>query len=253
MKVEVYRSKVAGSIKPPPSKSYLHRSIICAALSKGTSTIKNIVYSSDICASLSAFENIGVNIERMENSVTITSAGMVHLDQEKTVECNESGSTIRFLIPIFSNSYNTYFKGKSGLMNRPFTIYEDIFEAQKLEFDQNNERIFTKGKLSAGNYKVRGDISSQFISGLLLVLPTLGEDSTIEVVGNFESSKYVDITVEIQKAFGVTVSFFGNKYFIKGNQKYVSTTIYTETDYSQAAFYAVLGMVNNNIQNIFHL
>ncbi|MBI9009259.1 MAG: 3-phosphoshikimate 1-carboxyvinyltransferase [Tenericutes bacterium] len=248
MIVEVYKSKVSGSIKPPPSKSYLHRSIICAALSKGTSVIKNIIYSSDINASLSAFENLGVSIKRTDNSVEITSKGLLHLEQDKVVNCNESGSTIRFLIPIFSNSYNTYFKGKSGLMRRPFTIYEDIFRAQNLTFEQNDDTILTKGQISPGNYKVKGDVSSQFISGLLFVLPTLSGDSTIEIIGKLESSMYVDITVQILKMFGIIVDFSENKFTVKGNQKYISTTVTTEIDYSQSAFYAVLGIINNNIQ-----
>lgn len=248
MVVEVYPSKVSGCIKPPASKSYLHRSIICAALSEGTSIIKNVVYSDDINVSLSAFENLGVIINRTENSVEIISKGLVHLQQEKEVFCNESGSTIRFLIPLFSNSYNTYFTGKSGLMNRPFTVYEDIFKSQNLYFDQNNNKITTKGQLSPGKYIVPGNISSQFISGLLFVLPTLNGNSTIEILGNLESSKYVSITVEILKKFGIIVDFSEKKINVPGNQTYHSTTINTEIDYSQAAFFAVLGMINNNIQ-----
>jgi len=247
MQVEVYPSKVSGYIIPPPSKSYLHRAIICAALSKGTSTINNIIYSDDINASLSAFENIGVKIKKLENTLVITSLGLSHLQQDKVVECNESGSTIRFLIPILSNSYKTYFKGKSGLMNRPFTIYEDIFKLQKLVFEQDNEKIVTQGLLSPGEYVVRGDVSSQFISGLLFILPTLSANSSIKVSGTFESSKYVDITVDILKKFGVNVDFSVDTFFIPGNQKYVPTIINTEIDYSQAAFYAVLGIINNNI------
>lgn len=248
MIVEVYKSIVSGTITPPPSKSYLHRSIICAALSKGTSTINNVVYSSDIKASLSAFENVGVEVKRFDNSIEITSKGMSHLQQEKCINCNESGSTIRFLIPIMSNSYKTYFTGKSSLMNRPFTIYEDIFKSQDLLFLQGDEKIVTQGGLSPGHYKVPGNVSSQFISGLLFTLPTLSGDSTIEIVGTLESSKYVNITVEILQSFGVIVDFLENKFYIKGNQEYIPTTINIEIDYSQAAFYAVLGMINNNIQ-----
>lgn len=248
MVVEIYPSEVKGVINPPASKSYLHRSIICAGLSEGTSTIENVVYSDDINVSLSAFENLGVKVTRLKNSVIIDSLGMKHLEQEKEVYCNESGSTMRFLIPIFSNSYKTHFKGKSGLMNRPFSIYEDIFRSQNLLFEQNEEMITTKGKLSPGNYLVPGDVSSQFISGLLFILPTLNGDSTIEIIGKLESSKYVDITVEILSQFQINVGFSENTFFIKGNQKYLPTTIRTENDYSQAAFYAVLGMVNNNIK-----
>lgn len=248
MKVKVYRSNVSGCIKPPASKSFLHRAIISAALSKGKSRINNVVYSDDIYASLHAFTNLGVKVKMLDESLEIESQGLEHLNQEKVVDCNESGSTIRFLIPVLSNSYKTLFKGKSGLMKRPMTIYEDIFIQQNLKYYKNNEGIHTLGQLKPGEYIVPGDVSSQFISGLLFILPTLKSDSTIKIEGNFESSQYVDITVKVLSKFGINVDFSENIFYVPGNQKYVSTTINAEIDYSQAAFYAVLGTVNNNIQ-----
>lgn len=248
MRVEVYPSKVSGVVTPPPSKSFLHRMIICASLAKGKSTIHNVSYSEDIVATLSAFESIGVKIDKFPTKIVIESKGLPLLQQEKRVNCNESGSTIRFLIPIFSSKYKALFTGNSTLFRRPFSIYEDIYESQGIRWEKSSQSILTEGALKPGNYIIPGDVSSQFISGLLFILPTLDGDSTIEVTKKFESSQYVDITVSVLKLFGINVEKIGNIYKINGNQKYVSRDVKTENDYSQLAFFAVLGMINNNIQ-----
>lgn len=248
MKVDVYPSKVSGSITPPPSKSFLHRAIISASLAKGHSTINNIILSDDVLATVNAFKSLGVQIDINNNSFDITSNGYGSFNKNIEVDCNESGSTIRFLIPILSNNNFAYFKGKTSLINRPFNVYEDIFKKQGLVFYKSGNSIITKGQLSPGKYIVPGDISSQFISGLLFVLPLLNGDSTIEIVGDFESKQYVDMTVNILKRFGVNITKNKNIFYIKKNQKYVSTSIDAEIDYSQMAFFAVLGTINNDIK-----
>ncbi len=248
MKVEVYPSKVSGSITPPPSKSFLHRAIISASLAKGHSTINNIILSNDVLATINALRSVGVQININNNSLDIISNGYESFNNKIEVDCNESGSTIRFLIPILSNNDFAYFKGKTSLINRPFSVYEDIFEKQGLVFYKNDNIIVTKGRLSPGKYVVSGDISSQFISGLLFVLPLLNGDSTIEIEGDFESKQYVDMTVNILKRFGVNIAKNKNIFYIKKNQKYISTSINAEIDYSQMAFFAVLGTINNDIK-----
>lgn len=248
MKVEVYPSKVKGSVTPPPSKSFLHRMIICASLAKGTSTIHNVSYSEDIIATLSAFESIGVKIDKFPNKIIIESDGLSHLQQEKHINCNESGSTIRFLIPIFTSKYRCLFTGNSTLFNRPFSVYEDIYNSQGITWNKSCQSIITKGALKPGKYIIPGDISSQFISGLLFILPTLDGDSIIEVTKKFESSQYVALTVSVMKMFGINIDKIGNIYKITGNQKYTSKDVKSENDYSQLAFFAVLGIINNNIQ-----
>ena len=248
MKVDVYPSKVSGSITPPPSKSFLHRAIISACLAKGRSTINNIILSDDVLATVNAFKSLGVQININDNSFGITSNGYESFNKNIEVDCNESGSTIRFLIPILSNDNFAYFKGKTSLINRPFNVYKDIFKKQGLMFYKSGDNIITKGQLSPGKYIVPGDISSQFISGLLFILPLLNGDSTIEIVGDFESKQYVDMTVNILKRFGVNITKNKNIFYIKKKQKYVSTSITAEIDYSQMAFFAVLGTINNGIK-----
>ncbi|MCK5731975.1 MAG: 3-phosphoshikimate 1-carboxyvinyltransferase [Tenericutes bacterium] len=248
MKVEVYPSKVSGEIIPPSSKSFLHRSIICAALSNGVTKINNVIYSEDVVATIEVFESIGVAIERSANNLVISSGGRSSFNINNPINCNESGSTIRFLIPILSNNKKVSFTGKTSLLSRPMSIYEDIFLNQGLLFKNDNTSIVTEGEIKPGNFSVQGDISSQFISGLLFILPLLNGDSSIEIIGTFESSNYVDMTISILRNFSIIVEQNENTFFVKGNQTFVPTEIISENDFSQLAFYAVLGTINNDIR-----
>jgi len=247
MIVDIAPSRVTGSITPPSSKSFLHRAIISACLSKGTSTIENVVYSVDVQATLEAFSSLGVNINRDGSVITIDSPGPTILNQKIDVNCHESGSTLRFLFPILSNDDYAYFKGNASLLSRPMKVYEEIFKSQNLKVIKEPKQWITKGRLSPGIYRVPGDISSQFVSGLMFILPILGGDSTIEIVGDLESSEYVDLTINILSLFGIKITKKGNSYFIQGNQVYLPAHVISEIDYSQSAFFAVLGIINNDL------
>ena len=145
--------------------------------------------------------------------------------------CNESGSTLRFLIPIcllFGNYFNL--SGTKRLMERSLSVYEDICESQGISFTKGDTDLSLCGKLTAGKYTVRGDISSQFITGLLLALPLLSGDSTINVVGSFESAPYVAMTVDTLKHFGISVERLGNSYKTKGGQSYTANDITRENE-----------------------
>ena len=247
MKVEISPSKVSGSITPPASKSFLHRAIIASSLSNGVSVIHNIDYSDDINATINAFKSMGVKIDKLDNKLVINSSGHNILNNPHKVYCNESGSTLRFLFPILTNNFITKFYGSSSLLNRPMTIYKDLFEKQNIYYKKANNCIVTKGKIKPGNFKIKGNISSQFVSGLLFILPILNKDSTIEIINNFESEKYVDMTIQMLEKFSVIIKKKNNKFYIKGNQTYKSSDIFIESDFSQLAFYAVLGTINNDI------
>ena len=252
MKVRVYPGFAQGRIDVPPSKSLLHRSIICACMAKGKSIIKNIVMSEDIKATINAFKTLGVKIEKLENSLEIISSGILPFFGDEIIDCKESGSTIRFLIPLFANKKGIYFTGKESLLNRPFTIYEDIFKKNNVIFKKINNKIFIQNELQGNTYEVLGNISSQFISGLLFSLPLKKSDSTIKIIGNLESKKYVDMTISVLKEFGINIYEENNIYYIKGNQIYSPTNYKVESDYSQLAFFAVAGIINGDvtIQNI---
>lgn len=248
MDIKIYPSKPHGEVKIPPSKSMAHRAIICASLADGKSKISNIAYSQDIRTTIEGMKKLGAEITEQGNTLTIT--GIKNFKGVDTpVNCNESGSTLRFFIPIFSlTGEKTVFHGKNRLLLRPQEIYRKIFNEQNLTYIQDEKKIEIKGKLKSGNYTIDGNISSQFISGLLFVLPLLDGDSTITVNPPFESKSYVELTVEMLREFGIKVEFEKDlKIRIPGNQKYTPCNHTVEGDYSQLGFYGVLGCINGEI------
>lgn len=249
MKVKIYPSQSSGKITLPPSKSMAHRAIISASLAKGKSIIKNIAYSDDIIATIEGMKQLGAKIYEEKDNLIIE--GIENFSQLKNniINCNESGSTLRFFIPIFSlTGNNIKFKGKNRLLQRPQKIYRDIFESQGLLYHQDDNFIEIKGVLKSGEYIINGNISSQFISGLLFTLPLLDGDSTIKIVPPFESKSYIDLTIDVLKKFGINIIFLDElTLLIKGNQKYIPTNYEVEGDFSQLGFFAVLGALNNDI------
>ncbi len=248
MTVTVKKSTANGKIKAPPSKSMAHRALICAALSNGKSYIKNIDYSNDITATINGLKNLGAEIEKVSDGVIVNGIDF-NKDAVNEIDCFESGSTLRFLIPIcleFNNSVTL--KGTKRLFLRSLGVYEDIFKDNGIIFSKTETSITVNGKLKAGEYSVPGDISSQFISGLMFVLPLKNGDSVIRITGKKESTPYIDMTVETLKTFGIVITENEpNSYFIKGNQKYTSSDIEIEGDYSNAAFFEALNYLGSNV------
>lgn len=251
----IHPGKCSGEIKIPPSKSMAHRAIICAALASGVSHIGNIAYSEDIRATIGCMEKLGAEIKQNTDTLTITGVGSLaalrrNIGNSTVVDCNESGSTLRFLIPVFALAdKHCIFTGKGRLMQRPQTVYEEIFAEQHKEFKVSADKIETFETLSAGIFEVRGNISSQFISGLLFTLPLLSEDSIIKIIPPFESRSYVNLTLEILQRFGIkTVWLNDNALMIKGKQTYSACDYTVEGDYSQLAFWGVLAAVNNDLK-----
>ncbi len=246
--VELFPCSFDGTVVAPPSKSLSHRALICAALSKGESRISNFVYSDDTLATIGALESLGVKFDKQENEVIVQGIKKLRL-KSKEVYCNESGSTIRFLIPLFSlTNREVHFLGEPGLMRRPQSIYNDIFHEDNNTFIQDENKIVVKGSVKARKYIVKGDVSSQFFSGLMFALPLLEEDSEITIDGVLESKSYIDLTIDTLDHFGVTIKEIENGYFIEGNQSYAATDYRVEGDYSQAAFHLVGGIIGGAIK-----
>lgn len=248
MQAVITPSLVEGCVTIPPSKSMAHRAIICAALSAGTSVLENVDYSKDILATLEGMKALGAVIHMENRKVTITGVSSFHCTKEE-VFCNESGSTLRFFIPIFSlcNQPIT-FTGAGRLLQRPQKLYEEMFHAQGLTFQQDEHGIQIKESLQAGSYTLAGNVSSQFITGLLFTLPLLQEDSTIHILPPFESRSYVDLTIEMLARFGVEVSYSDpHTLQIPGKQRYQACDYAIEGDFSQLAFFAVLAAINHNL------
>ena len=249
MKVKIYPSQCSGEINIPPSKSMAHRAIICASLSNGKSIIDNIAYSDDILATIQGMKSLGAKIKKNNNMLEIEGISDFSQINNLTIDCNESGSTLRFFIPIFSlTNKKITFKGKNRLLQRPQKIYEKIFKEQNFYYFQDDQKIEIYGSIKAGTYTIDGNISSQFISGLLFTLPLLSKDSTIKINPPFESKSYIDLTLDMLKTFGIEAKFIDDlTIFIPGNQKYLPTNYTVEGDFSQLAFFAVLGSLNNSI------
>lgn len=250
MIVKVFPGKCNGKITIPPSKSMAHRAIICAALANGISRIDNIAYSQDILTTIKGMQALGAKIITHDDFIEVTGIGKPNTCEAQEIFCNESGSTLRFFIPIFSlTDQPITFTGQGRLMDRPQSVYENIFKEQGLSFVHQNGTISIDGALKGGEYILDGNVSSQFISGLLFALPLCSESSTIIVKEPFESRSYVSLTMQMLEHFGIEVEFTdSNTIYIKGRQEYHSGCYSVEGDFSQLAFFACLAALNNNLE-----
>ncbi|MDD4184976.1 MAG: hypothetical protein PHI01_06150, partial [Candidatus Izemoplasmatales bacterium] len=231
MNVIIYPRSLSGSINVPSSKSQTHRAVIAAALAKGKSTISNINYSDDILATIGAMEKIGAKFIKNPGQLIVNGSGKVAIDDDNFVECNESGSTLRFVTPLFALSkQKIVFTGKKSLFQRPMGVYEDIFKQMNLQYQKNEDSLIVSGELLPGRYEIPGNISSQFISGLMFSLPLLKEDSELVILEPYESKGYVDMTIDVLGLAGISVEATKNGYYVKGNQSYKPINIKIEGD-----------------------
>ena len=274
MRVTIHPGRLRGHVQAPPSKSHAHRALICAALAKGESRVLNLSASQDITATLAAMRLLGASAADMDAPECRrgAAAAYAHWSGERTVsgpgslilkgtgglpfapvsgpvDCCESGSTLRFLIPLFSlTDAPVRFTGRGRLMERPQGVYARMFAERGLGFAQDADGITVRGALSAGEYTLAGNISSQFISGLLFALPLLSGASVIRITPPFESRSYVDLTLRALADFGVRAAFTDeNTIAVPGGQTYRPCAYTVEGDYSQAAFLAVLGAVRGGV------
>ena len=189
--LKIYPSKLKGEVKIPPSKSMAHRAIICASLSNQLCRIDNIDYSDDIIATIDAMRSLGATITKYEDYVKIIGPNrdIQNTKNNRIIDCNESGSTLRFLVPIsLLFEGKSKFIGRGNLGKRPLTTYYNIFDKENIEYSYEKDRLNLEinGKLKGGTYEVEGNVSSQFISGLLFTLPLLKEDSKIIITTEME-------------------------------------------------------------------
>ena len=246
--------KLVGEVSPPPSKSILHRYIIGSSLAKGISKIENISFSNDIIATIEAMKKLGAKIEKKDNYLLIDGSKTFdkeYLNNNSEIDCNESGSTLRFLFPLSIVKENKIlFKGKGKLFKRPLSPYFENFDKYQIKYSHINENeILLDGVLKSGEYQIDGNISSQFITGLLFSLPLLNENSKIIIRGKLESSSYIDITVDCLNKFGIKI--INNSYqefIIEGNQTYKSGNYKVEADYSQVALFLVANSIGSDIK-----
>ncbi|MEC9484691.1 MAG: 3-phosphoshikimate 1-carboxyvinyltransferase [Candidatus Izemoplasma sp.] len=245
--VKLFPTSLHGSISAISSKSVAHRAIIAAALSDQPSTLYNVLLSDDIKATLNAVKKLGTSIKIKDSSIYIKPKKKRFL-KAKTIDCNESGSTLRFLIPVTSLYDKTItLTGRQSLLNRPMTLYEDVFNKSDSTLTIADNKIVVNGSIKPGEYILKGNVSSQFFTGLMLTLPLLDGDSTLIVEGPLESKSYIDLTIDVLKSFNITIKERENRYYIKGNQQYKGNQYTVEGDFSQAAFFFVAGAINGGI------
>ena len=239
---------IGGTITAPPSKSMAHRAVLCSALAEGASHIENLEFSKDISATLSAAGQLCAKVRTGADRAVVEGLGSF-LPVSAPVDCCESGSTLRFLIPIASlTGQKVTFVGRGRLMERPQTVYEKLYQEQSLRFEQSSAGLTVEGTLKSSEYELAGNVSSQFISGLLFALPLLAGDSTLHLIPPVESRSYIEMTRAAQRRFGVESRWQDeNTLFIPGGQKYRPCDYTVEGDYSQAAFPAVLGAVQGGV------
>lgn len=247
MDLRITPHKLAGTVSIPASKSMAHRAIICAALSGGTSRISGVTFSKDIHATLSVMQAFGAAYEIMGDEIRIT--GIAEPAAEAAADCCESGSTLRFLIPVAAAlGTKTTFLGQGRLPERPITPYLRELPQKGIAFDYQNTMPFTiEGRLQSGSFSLEGDISSQFITGLLFALPLLDGDSDIVLTSPLQSKPYADMTIDCMARFGVTVMETESGYHIPGNQVYQAHDLAVEGDFSQAAFFFAANALGNSV------
>ena len=250
MRVAISKGRAVGKITAPPSKSMAHRLLICAGLSDGISTVRGISDSEDVRATIDCLSALGIECRRTGNDVTVYGKAPQNMSVKSQLPCRESGSTIRFFIPIaLLLGEEAEFIGAKSLLARPFGIYRDICDKFGFKFVQSEDRIVVCGNLSGGIYELPGDISSQFISGLLFALPTVKGNSEIRIRKPIESLPYINMTLSALESFGVRADFDTNAGIIRieGRQKYTPQDIAVEGDYSGAAFTAAFNYLGGSV------
>lgn len=244
MKAIFKKSFPKGVIKAPPSKSYAHRYLIAGAFSRA-SKISNVAFSNDIKATLFCLKSLGFIYEIIDDIVTFNG----YKKNNDVLDCLESGSTLRFFIPLalILNNEATLI-GSEKLFSRGLDTYLDIFSKQNISYKLDKNSLYIKGKLQAGRYDLKVDKSSQFVSGLLFALPLLDEDSEIHLIGKIESQNYIDITLDTLNLFGIDFIYKDNVIYIKGNQKYLPKDLEVEGDYSNSSFLEALNYIGGDVK-----
>lgn len=247
-KVKIYPSCLNGNISVPPSKSAAHRAIICASLSEGISTVRPIELSNDIIATINCMKALGAEAELSGDTLTVCGKN-IFSEKTAALDCGESGSTLRFLIPIAAaGGVSAEFTGHGKLPQRPIGVYTDCLPEKGVVCrTEGGLPLNISGRLQSGVYEIPGDVSSQFITGLLLALPLLDGDSEIRLTSKAQSVGYIDMTIAVMRDFGVDITKSDSGWIIRGGQKYIARDYIVEGDWSQAAFFMTAAAIGGDI------
>lgn len=237
-----------GAVTAPPSKSDVHRAIICAALSKGRCTISPVALSNDIKATIGCIKALGAQAEIEGTTLTVDGTHIFE-NKEATLDCGESGSTLRFFIPVAAaGGVKTEFVGHGSLLPRPIGLFAEILPDAGVECETTGVLpLKINGTLRSGRFEVPGNVSSQFITGLLFALPLLEGDSDIVLTSPIQSVGYINMTIRTMSQFGVEIEKTDFGWHIKGSQSYRACDYKTDGDWSQAAFFMVAGALGGSV------
>ena len=239
--------KLCGKIDAPPSKSMAHRYLIGAALSGHKCTLTGVDYSEDILASIDCLKAFGAKITADGDTVTVDPQRFMQC-KEPVLECRESGSTLRFFLPLaLCLGCEAVLRGSKRLFERPLGVYEDLCREQGFLFEKSESSVTLCGNLKSGSYKVRGDVSSQFITGLIFALVYLGRESSVEIIPPFESRSYIDLTLSALRLFGAEVTFTDEYRIDISPAKLHGFSGRIEGDFSNAAFLDAFNLVGGDV------
>lgn len=243
MIVKFEKSKAVGTVSAPPSKSYCHRALICAALSEGKSVIRNVALSEDIKATAGCLKALGAKIDFFDGCASVEGLKKGSVISEASLFCNESGSTLRFLIPVAAVlTKKATFTGSERLLERPLNVYSDIVN---MSFESG--KITVEGILEGGRIYVDGSVSSQFITGLLFALSLIPRGGELVLTTEASSKPYIDITLEALEHFGVSVINDGYKAFKVHGGGFTSCDYSVEGDCSNAAFLDAFNLFSGDV------
>lgn len=240
--------KLSGIIDAPPSKSMAHRYLIGAALAKEKCLISGVDFSEDILATIDCLKALGAKIDVNKDTVSVESQNFMK-SENPVLNCRESGSTLRFFIPLaLCLGKKVTLNGSERLFERPLDVYEKLCQENSFEYKKEGNSLTLCGNLKSGCYKIRGDISSQFITGLIFALVYLGENSAVEIIPPFESRSYINLTISALKSFGADVEFADEYNIIIRKTKMQSCSGKVEGDYSNAAFLDAFNYIGSEIK-----
>lgn len=250
MKITIKKGRATGEIIAPSSKSMAHRLLISAALAEGESIIHKIPFCDDVLATMDCLTALGAKFSVEGSTIRVIGTDPHKSCPDSPLPCRESGSTLRFMTPIcLLSGKKTVLTGAPSLLKRPMSIYEALSVENGFTFTQNESNITLKGPLTQNKYRISGDVSSQFISGLLFALPLIKGDSIIEIIPPVVSRPYIDLTISALETFGISVNWKDDQTLaIKGDQKYTACETTVEGDYSGAAFMAALNSVGGDVK-----
>ncbi len=246
----IQSAALSGTVTIPPSKSLSHRAVLAAALAEGESVIENLVFSEDIEATCAAISGLGIQVSRGKDSLKILGRGKLQTPSSP-LQCRESGSTLRFLIPFAGLVEGpVVFTGEGKLVTRPLDPYFELFNQQGIRYHYDGRLpLLVEGQLKPDTYRMPGNISSQFVTGLMYALPLLKGDSEIILTSPLESRDYVELTIQVLERFGVSIeTITAEHYRIPGNQHYRPARYRVEGDYSQSAFWIAAGLMGEGLK-----